>query len=92
MECSKNNICFNFPKKCEECNAISDIYNHYPCFKNKDVIEVVRCKDCKHWNCASRVTEHMGCDIFCGAYGREYPTLPEDFCSYGERRKDNELL
>ena len=58
----------------------------------EDVIEVVRCKDCKHWNCASRVTEHMGCDIFCGAYGREYPTLPEDFCSYGERRKDNELL
>lgn len=53
-----------------------------------DVVEVVRCKDCKHWNCVSRVTEHMGCDIFCGAYEREYPTLPDDFCSYGERRAE----
>lgn len=56
-------------------------------YKSVDVVEVVRCKDCKHWNCVSRVTEHMGCNIFYGAYGREYPTNPDDFCSYGEKEK-----
>lgn len=65
---------------------INQLITKYP---TADVVEVVRCEKCKHWNCVSRVTEHMGCDIFCGAYGREYPTLPEDFCSYGERRTDN---
>ena len=44
-------------------------------FLNKhDVVEVVRCKDCKHW--------HNG-----DCYRLEL-SLPNDFCSYGER-KDN---
>ena len=54
-----------------------------------DVVEVVRCKDCKNWSHASRVTEHMACDMLCDYYGRKYPTNPTDFCSYGERRTDN---
>lgn len=43
-----------------------------------DVVEVVRCKDCKHFNCDycfHDKMEHSRC--------RE-----DDFCSYGER-KDN---
>ena len=57
-------------------------------FRNKaDFVEAVKCKDCKHWNCVSRVTEHMGCDIFCDNHGREYPTNPDDFCSYGKRKE-----
>ena len=36
-----------------------------------DVVEVVRCKDCKHWR---------GGDCF-----RIELTKPSDFCSYGER-------
>lgn len=47
-----------------------------------DVVEVVRCKDCKHYK-----------DIFCGLHvqaycdreGREM-RKPSDFCSYGEKR------
>lgn len=54
-----------------------------------DVVEVVRCKDCKYWRheTAERI-EHYECDVFCGAYGRGYPTSADDFCSYGERRND----
>lgn len=62
----------------------------FGCVKHKskaDFVEVVRCRDCKHWNCVSGVTEHMGCDIFCDNHGREYPTNPDDFCSYGERKE-----
>ena len=49
-----------------------------------DVVEVVRCKDCKH----------LDRKRFCvrGVDGIGYKVvLPDDFCSYGERRTDNDL-
>ena len=53
-----------------------------------DVVEVVRCKDCIHYN-----TQLMTC------YNNEFPFHCEsrhimretDYCSYGERRTDNDL-
>lgn len=39
MECSKYETCLNAGKKCGECTAISDIYNHYPLFKDKNTID-----------------------------------------------------
>ena len=48
-----------------------------------DAVEVVRCKDCKHWS--------MGyCNHFA-YYSYEPMTNEDDFCSYGER-KDNEVV
>ena len=41
-----------------------------------DMVEVVRCKDCKHW--------HNG-----DCYRLEL-SLPNDFCSYGERKGEGE--
>ena len=52
-----------------------------------DVVEVVRCKDCKHWNRerAKRAKiQFMGyCERFCGYCNKT------DFCAWAER-KDNE--
>ena len=46
-----------------------------------DAVEVVRCKDCKHWT--------MGyCNNFA-CYDYEPTTNEDDFCSYGERREGN---
>lgn len=46
--------------------------------KSVDVVEVVRCKDCKkHYK-----------DGFCDHFGER--TKAKDFCSYGERRSENE--
>ena len=46
--------------------------------KEPDMVEVVRCKDCKH------VDKYGDCDIF-----DEWSTrTPDDFCSYGERKTD----
>ena len=43
------------------------------------MVEVVRCKDCKHWT--------MGyCNHFA-YYSYEPITSEDDFCSYGERRE-----
>ena len=38
-----------------------------------DVVEVVRCKDCKHY-------------LFCCRTIRTGGNRPDDFCSYGERK------
>ena len=63
----------------------ADIVNEIP---TVDAVEVVRCKDCKHWKPITEHIPHMECDIFCGAYEHGYPTNADDFCSYGERRTD----
>ena len=49
-----------------------------------DVVEVVRCKDCKHGS----IDDHTGkglCRNPFGGYGC-VPTNEDGFCSYGERR------
>ena len=49
-----------------------------------DAVEVVRCKDCKHYVAPQGVP---CCDCF---YGLGFPNKSgNDFCSYGERR-DND--
>lgn len=58
-------------------------YGEY--FKNKaDIVEVVRCKDCKY--CFDAIMGGMWC---------EHPdnimplgSNPDDFCSYGERKEE----
>jgi hypothetical protein len=58
-----------------------------------DVVEVVRCKDCEYWKDTSdgTVTEaHWGeCRKPLGDY-RYSETAENDYCSYGERREQNE--
>ena len=51
-----------------------------------DVVEVVRCKDCKYYNNRYAVCEH---EHWQDAEGWDEDVLPTDFCSYGERRTDN---
>ena len=53
-----------------------------------DAVEVVRCKDCKHYVQFLQDSKECRCTIFSGCYDRPYPTDPDDFCSYGERRTD----
>lgn len=49
-----------------------------------DAVEVVRCKDCKHYD--------MGVCLKIYSAGNAHPEAwqprrPEDFCSYGERKE-----
>ncbi len=60
-----------------------------------DVVEVVRCKDCK-FNVANMeidsldITDYSGDDIVC-SYFMTDGLDPNDFCSNGERKTDNDL-
>ena len=54
-----------------------------------DAVEVVRCKDCKHW--VRNGNESYGYAMFCVAdcsLGGQGIKKPDDFCSYGERKTD----
>ena len=61
------------------------------CMPTADVVEVVRCKDCKYYkefigNNGSAMMCFSPCCI--GGQGKK---LEDDFCSYGERRKDEQI-
>lgn len=53
-----------------------------------DVVEVVRCKDCrfcgKYRDCSRNYREHLGCDYY--GDGKVIDVLPNHYCSYGERK------
>lgn len=58
--------------------------------KEVDAVEVVRCKDCKYW---SENQHGCECSFHSEKENEDYPAfavlmLPNDFCSYGERRTD----
>jgi hypothetical protein len=53
-----------------------------------DVVEVVRCKDCKHKRHLQGATDE---ENVCGlGWGLSGLISEEDFCSYGERRTTDE--
>ena len=49
-----------------------------------DVVEVVRCKDCKQWD-----EENHSCNIR-DSYGWDYK--PTDYCSYGEKKDGSDTV
>lgn len=52
-----------------------------------DAVEVVRCKDCKHFtdDGITGVLHVCGLKSFSG---HDFETRPDDFCSYGERMQN----
>lgn len=68
----------------ESCSAIiRDVEN----LSVADAVEVVRCKDCKHW----RMTVSTGTYGECMCDDMETNvlyTMADDYCSYGERKED----
>lgn len=84
--CRKKNNCSNYPNECHKCGALSDLRHFYPCFQDKDIVKVVRCKDCKHCKKDSHCKE-----LYCLKMSDDEHThwLDKDFyCSYGERREE----
>ena len=46
-----------------------------------DAVEVVRCKDCKHYD-----KHELTCELIFNPCATNVAWYPEDFCSYGERK------
>ena len=47
----------------------------------RELVEVVRCKDCKHRRENCGMGDHRWCDVL------KMTTREDDFCSYGKRRE-----
>ena len=58
----------------------------------KDIVEVVRCKDCKWYKESKLMPPIKFCYRLIGNDGKHvgYNYSDDDFCSYGERRATNE--
>ena len=61
--------------------AVNYIHNE---ISRVDAVEVVRCKDCKHYD-----KDALWCNINSHMFSEEHYNWYEDaFCSYGERRTE----
>ena len=70
---------------CGEEKSLLDVINEVPAV---DVVPVVRCKDCKHYDNSEGICWcKINSKFFPG--GVDWHGFPEDgFCSYGERRTE----
>ena len=78
----------------EKSVALLSIEHENPAFKYAiervpaaDVVDVIRCKNCKHF-CPYEGEEHKG--DCAELVGLESCVYEDDFCSYGERKDSNE--
>lgn len=76
-DCIHSEVCSGIGSCSYHCSDVTKCKH----FKNKaDVVEVVRCKDCKHFF-------RKLCYNECWGSGDPVPEVQEnDFCSYGERK------
>ena len=77
---------------CEEVAwyKATDIYSAIDNAPTVDAVEVIRCRECEYWNTEEK--SYFGTKCRCErfslvGYSENY-MLPNDFCSYGERRTD----
>ena len=67
------------------CEIKQDFADMVSNFQPVDAVEVVRCKDCKHYEIHKpKVLEN------CERNGYLIPMKLDDFCSHGERKDDDE--
>ena len=53
--------------------------------EKKDVVEVVRCKDCQYYE-----IHKPSVTLNCERDGKLIPMMPNDFCNYGRRKEGTE--
>ena len=69
-----------FNKRCRATDVFLDIWGLIKAQPTADVIEVVRCKDCRKW----------GNPNLC-PFGKRYMPLGDGYCHAGERRWDGKV-
>lgn len=59
-------------------------------FVVEDAVRVVRCKDCRYWDCGVCKLYSEEPDQYSS--GLKIEMFSDDFCSYGERRNNNDSV
>ena len=73
--------CLNPEDKVRVAQVLIDI----DAIPSDDAVEVVRCKECKHWS-GCKSTSHNN-HLCSRAENVDYWTRADDYCSYGERKE-----
>jgi hypothetical protein len=79
-------VCSHHENRCLYQDIACSLYNKGYRKQSENMVEVVRCKDCKHY-CLSdfrKPNEPRWCEL--SRDGEEYPK-PNDFCSRGAKMK-----
>lgn len=76
--CSKDILPADY---CAGWNGLINLIEQAPTI---DAVEVVRCKDCKHWG---GVVFGFRCKKWSSYPNTIIQTLEDDFCSHGERKE-----
>ena len=87
-----------FMKCCENTKrtreTIGGIISHIEKLPTVDAVEVVRCKECEHAREMDKYEKKLYLDecVGCTKLSTSYHSvirMPDEFCSYGERRADD---
>ena len=72
---------------CNEHHTEADCFYHWShmLMLNAPSIDIVRCKECKHWHKSGEIT---CCERIDYGYGYK----ADDYCSYGERKDDDKYV
>ena len=70
-----------YPEGNFDCDDVINSINNAPA---ADVVEVVRCKECRMF-----VDNKSALTTYCTRECKNLTVKPDDFCSYGERRKED---
>ena len=82
-DCIHHKSCFNMAFCCGYKAEVLEGAETCDDFKNKaDLVEVVRCKDCKYCTKAVSIENTYFCVVGTNAFDTEL----DNFCSYGERK------
>jgi hypothetical protein len=81
QDCFHSYVCEQFNENKDDNNKKCHFFNNH-FVPTADVVEVVRCKDCKSNPNIKTLTKGM---FWCRKFRAE--VHPNDFCSYGERKQ-----
>ena len=70
-----------------ELRGVHKVVDRIKAMPTEDVVPVVRCKDCKHFNVG--VNFQSKPILYCRRTKFSFETKPDDYCSYGERKCDD---
>lgn len=74
----------------EICYCEGDVKTMIDMQPTADVVEVVRCKDCKHLTVVNNESIYARCEKTGYIFWSFETDTREHFCAYGERREENE--
>jgi hypothetical protein len=72
-----------------ELRGVHKVVNRIKTMPTEDVVPVVRCKDCKHYKAQEKSAHWENKTKYC-CRTVTLKVNDNDFCSYGERKGDNE--